>query len=282
MNVLCKTLGAGTKACLYAAVFIAPALVLPVVAADPDELALVALWRNHERLSIVPANHAEVVAQCAQYGKYFPGSSYLPVAHGLAAWHMLAAGQRKDAVAVFDQMISSSTDPVAMAGNQMALRWMTRLDREVVVAALLGYFGDHVVYPESIHVFDNVPLVTRPPLVDRWGRAWKYRLAAFKHLKRAKKQRYILESSELDPLTDLKDALNVPYASRINIKPVSIMAAVPGLNSVMFETTNANPVRAVMGENGLFQRRITFVRLTSSFVLLTDGDHWLLTARPAR
>ena len=32
----------------------------------------------------------------------------------------------------------------------------------------------------------------------------------------------------------------------------------------------------------LFQRRITFVKLTSSFVLLTDGDHWLLTARPSR
>lgn len=250
--------------------------------AGPDEPGLAEFWRKHEKYHDTSMGHAEIAAQGDIYLKHFPDSPFAPVARGIAAWHLLSAGQVKDAAAVLNAMLADAKEPIAAAGDQMAKRWLTRLDRELVETSLHAYFGDNVVYPESLHVFGELPAASRPPMGDRWGRAWKYSLANYKHLPKARQARYIIESGELGALSDLQLALKAPYAGSINLRPVSIMAGVPGLSSVQFETTGAKPVRVVLTENSMYERRITFVRMTSSFILLTDGDHWLLTPPPSR
>lgn len=270
----------GMRVCLTLLIGLAGAA--SPVWAGPEEPGLTALWRIHEKHRDGSKSHAEIVAQAEQYVAYFPDSPYVPVAKGIAAWHLLKIGQTPAAVSNLNAMLTDKTEPVAMAGDLMAKRWLTRLDRERVVRALHDYFSDHVAFPETIHALGSLPATNRPPLVDRWGRVWRYSLTAFPHMPKIRKQRFILECTELDPMSDLTKALQLPYGSRINLKPVSVMAAIPGMASVLFETTDAKPEKAVLTENAMFQRRITFVKITPSFVLMTDGDHWSLSPRPNR
>jgi hypothetical protein len=246
-------------------------------AGDVDEKALLAIWKQH---SDAPQQHAEIAAACRQFERDYALSFCVPVARGLAAWHQLAGGQTDAAVTNLTAMLSADREPIPKAANQMALRWLTRLDREKVSDALSAVYAVDVAFPDSLAPLKKLPAARQPPLADRWGQAWHYRLTAFKYLKGLVAQRYVLESAALGDGSDLHRALKIPYGSRIYLKPVNILAAAGAAQTVAFETTGDKPEPVVLSEDAAYLR-ITFVALTPNLLLLSDGDHWKLLSPPA-
>ena len=112
-----------------------------------------------------------------------------------------------------------------------------------------------------------------PPLTDRWNKPWVYSLDST--IKGMKGQHYVLESSVLGSRSYLKKALDVPYADEINLKPFRMAKNVA--NVVEFRTSTGNPVIRKAGDNS---NRINLVYLGSNIIVLSDGNHWRVMARP--
>lgn len=257
-----------------------------VRAGDADERALLAIWKTHMGAL---SNHVEVIAQCRKFEADMARSTYVPVVRGIGAWHLLAAGRNDEALTSLNAMLAEAKEPMAQAGNAMALRWLTRLDREKVCAALLAYYAKHVFYPETLAVFTSFPLPAekKPPLKDRWDQSWAYSLAEFKQLKGLQRHRYTIRSRELGVLTDLKKMLKVPYAGRITLKPLRVMT-IEGSSvcPVEFDTGIPKTARVTLTEGSDYVpknsdlAKITFASLGMNVIVLSDGDHWLVIPRP--
>jgi hypothetical protein len=243
--------------------------------AQADVRALARLWQQHVR---APTEHAALVQSAQQMASQFADSPLLPVARGLGAWHALAAGQTNNAILLLTPLLAERSDPLGMEARTMAQRWLTRLDREQVSAALQSYYRNHVEFPISLEAFNTLPITNRPPLLDRFGRAWKYELTALKRLTSVRAQSYRLQSHVLGDDSDLATALRRPYGGGLVLwKPVRFIAApTPGAPaSVLFEKNNAK----IMLAEGTQQAGTTLLFSREEMIIITDGDYWQLFAR---
>ena len=244
-------------------------------AASPSETAFLALWKIHAATNNDPAT---VRAACRQYLEGHRDDPYAPVVLSIDAGQALCARQTGDAAAIFTNLLTGGTGPVADAARTMAERGLTRLDRERVKAALTAYYAVHVVFPETLAALsaDNR---NPPPATDRWGKPWRYRLAAYMELRGLQGQRYVLESPALGATSDLAGYLKQPFVSAANVKALRVLPAAAGHAIIEFAFGEPKPGKVILAE-GASYNGINFVRQASSFVLLSDGDRWLVADLP--
>jgi len=253
-------------------------------AATPQEEALIRVWSVHAR---APQDHKAVIEACQSVmDKSSTLGDYLPVVKTLAAWHLLAGGNKTDAVRIFESAVVSdktASKPLARYADIMARRWLTRLDCIQVEKALKAYYTDNVEYPASLAPLQSLPKDKVPPKTDRFGDPWSYKAEAFSKLSKLVNQRYSLFSKNLgNRETKLDPALLGAYG-----KKSAFVVARKTLSplTVEFETvTDAGPQRGIATENGLING-IRFLKMDSDnrFALMIDSecDFWIV-ASPAR
>ncbi len=240
-------------------------------------------WSAHAR---DPAGHRAVIDACqGVMDRAATLGDFLPVIKTLAAWHLLADGNRADAVRIFESALAADkgAPPLTRYADTMARRWLTRLEHSQAEKALQAYYADHVEYPDSLSQLAALAKDKQPPKTDRFGDPWVYEPAPFSKLRNAPNQRYKLFSksigSRLTPLKALPfSAYGGKSASIVSRKPTTPV-------SVEFETvTESGTKRGVATESGSVHG-IRFLRLSSDagFAIMTDNDcdFWIV-ATPAR
>ena len=242
-------------------------------AAPPSpEAAVVALVQRHAE-QLGEGDLAAAAATCRAAISSGAMGRFSPVAESLLGADILAAGQTDDAAKALSKLLiqdSVNADPVSRAADTHARRWLSRIDREKVVAALKAYYADHVEYPSTLEPFRQ--LRPAPPLRDRWGDPWAYKLANFKLLKGVKAQRYTLESRSMARGSDLRRALESRPASAL---PKDWTVARGGGDSVSVIVTTPSGERTVIRE-GSAHAGIRFVALAGQHALFSSGDNWFV------
>jgi len=253
--------------------------------AAPYEDAFVRVWAAHRQN---PDDHEAVIAVCREAARQRDAQDqpllgpYLSVVRTLEGWRLLQRGRTAEAVKAFEAALDPqrSTDMVVRSADALARRWLSRIDRETVAAALKTYHREEVAFPPDLAVFAAWPKDLQPPLRDRMGDPWVYRLADFRRLKTVAAQRYTLHSITIGRDTSaLADALRRPYRDT----PATFVrknAAAPALAE--FQIGTAPDIRSAVVQEGNRTEDIRFVALDSAnrFALLSDDDFWL-TALPA-
>jgi len=250
----------------------------PVFASRPDEAALQTLWAGQQKDS---GNHTAQAQDAAAFEQHFPSSPLVPVARGLAAWHLLESGDFEDARHVLETMTSTSTattSPVAAIGVEMARRWLTRLDREQVVVALQKVYAEDLEYPETLSAVCTLPSQFHPPMTDRWGAAWIYTPTAFKNLQTGDRQTFALESTKLGASSPLKTALALPYAAGFTFTPAKVMPSIGGKAVIMFQSTDG---RTDTLSEGAAASDLAFACQGDEILILSSGDYWSIQPRPS-
>ena len=249
-------------------------MALPALADKPDEAALQTLWDNQQK-----EGHAQVVQEAAAFEQHFPNSPLIAVARGLGAWHLLESGDQDAARQLLEKMrASGSAGPVDAMGAEMARRWLTRLDREQVTAALQTVYAEDLEYPETLAPLSALPPEKRPPMNDRWGAAWLYKPAAFKKLQIGDRQTYILQSATLGDDSALKPALARSYGAGFTFKPVASMPAIGGKAVFVFQDAAGQRVTVSEGASG---SDLGLAYLGDAVLILSNGDYWSLQPRPS-
>lgn len=255
---------------------------LPLPAATPQEDAFMKVWSAHVR---APEDHKAAIEVCQSVmDKSSTLGDFLPAVKTLAAWHLLGAGKRADAVRIFESAVSvdRAAKPIARYADIMARRWLTRIDHESAVKALKAYYADNVEYPSSLAPLLNLPKDKAPSKADRFGDPWVYKAEGFGKLKVTPNQRYSLYSKNVGAKsTDLAafpfntyGKKSASLISRKTLNPVS----------VEFETVSESGTqRGVATESGLING-IRFLRLDSDsrFALMIDSecDYWVVATPP--
>jgi len=262
---------------LPAAVFLLflVACAAPAFADTPDEEALYALWGDQQK---DPGNHAALAQDAAAFEQRFPSSPLVPVARGLAAWHLLESGDFDGGKQLLEKMAAAGADPVAAIGAEMARRWLTRLDREQVAAALQKVYAEDLEYPETLAAVGALPPESRPPMTDRWGAAWLYTPAAFKKLQTGDRQTFILESTRLGNGSELKRALALPYGAGFTFKPVKVMPPIGGKAVIVFRSADGRTATVSEGAAG---SDLGLAYLGDEVLILSSGDYWSIQPRPS-
>ncbi|MCX7818069.1 MAG: hypothetical protein N2652_02505 [Kiritimatiellae bacterium] len=247
------------------------AAVRTIAAPEPAEMdALLALWRAH---MASPTGHAAIVGIATTFLRRFPHGELRAVAQGLAAWHALREAATNQAAALWSEMLQADATPLDRAGQTIARRWLTRLDREAVRAALRRHYAQHVAFPPTLQPLRALPPDQRPPLTDRFGEAWQYSLDGFRRIPGTRGHRYRLFSSRLgEELSDLSTALARPYGGGHEPpRPLRRLGA-----AVQFELGSEQPV---VGENTTIGPW-RLARVTERFLVLSDDDYWWLLPAP--
>lgn len=245
-------------------------------ASEAQEKAIWALW---DLQTNVPSQPEAVVAAYRQIQKTAPDNSFLPVYQGLAAWSNLRQEKTNEAIAILNDM-AAATAPAHLpaVGAEMARRWLTRLDREKVRAALAIYYRRAIDYPINLQALKKTTKDALP-LTDRWGTPWQYRLAEFKIVKNTRGQRYLLQSKTLMESSDLAAALARPYADRIVLRPQTFAITSGGAQTVAFQTIDDRPDKILLSEGGS-AAGITLAYIGARVLIVCDGDHWRLFPKP--
>lgn len=253
------------------------ALGLPSTAPAQDaERILADLWRLH----LQSESPAAMTGLCDQVADRLQGSPLRPVAVTLGGWYHLRAGIPATAEARFAEIIRSEVgaSPVDRAGQEMARRWLTRMDREKVREALRSYYRDHVCYPETLAELLENGSATDIPRADRWGHPWSYRREPFRHIPEMKDQSYRLESPSLPGDSDLQTAVVRPYPATLPLRPRQLVSSREG-RTVFFETHEGRPEKPVLTEGGRYGRW-TLVYVGTRLLIFTDGDYWYVVPTP--
>ena len=279
------------KQCLFLLFLLILTGRLAFGASEAQEKSLWALWNLQTNK---PTQHKAIVAACQQMQKASPTNPLLPVFQGLAAWHNLRLGKTNEAFAIFSKMAAvapatavtpatavAPATPTMTAGVEMGRRWLTRLDREKVRSALAVYYRNAIEYPINLQPLKKTIKDAPLPLTDRWGTPWQYQLAAFKIIKVAPGQRYLLQSKTLLKTSDLAAALEWPYAGRILLQPRSLVISGGGAQNVVFQTPGDRPEKILLSEGGQ-AAGVTLTYIGAQILILCDGDHWRVVIKPAR
>lgn len=270
-----KHLGLALAACLAS---------VRLLAATPQEEAFLRAWGAHAR---APGDHQAVIAACQSVmDKASTLGDYLPAVKTVAAWHLLAAGKRADAVRIFESALTAdrAAGPVARYADTLARRWLTRIDQEGIEKALKAYYTDHVEYPSSLAPLLNLPKEQAPPKADRFGDPWVYRAEGFSKLKTTAGQRYALSSRTLGAKAAKLGALPFDRYGRRSAFIVAKKSANP--LSVEFETVSEEGAqRGIATESGLING-LRFLKMDADgrFALMIDGDcdYWVVATPAAR
>lgn len=257
------------KVCV--ALFLAVAVTGRAQSIKADERGLWDVW-------CVGTNSAfeasETAKACKKFRTSAPQDPLTVLVSGLEAWNHLKRGDSGTASAIFNAMLVKGTATgIRKAGDEMARSWLTRLDQEQVKRALKEIYRKDIEFPASLEVFKALGDKASPPMTDRWGKPWAYRRGSV--IKGMETQRYDLESSVLGIRSDLKDALKMGYAERMDLKAVRM---VPGpKNVVEFRTIEG---RSLLREEGDRGNIVNLIYVGTYIIVLSDGNHWSVMAKP--
>ena len=199
------------------------ALSLPSVSSAANERDLWKLWQLHMQQ---PDEHETVIDACKQFADDNALDAVAPVADGIRAWHLMKLKRRDEATAIMEKHLKRRSGNVNGGAVQLAQAWLSRMDFERIEAALKAYYRKEVAYPASLDLIaqhPQIPSELHPPLKDRWGTEWRYKLVGFKRLPGFENQKYDLSSLKLGRDTDVAEALAIPYADEIKINPGRII-----------------------------------------------------------
>jgi hypothetical protein len=262
------------------ALFLLLAATLPVLAGRPDETALQTLWAGQQKPSGNSSYYTALAQGAASFEQRFPASPLVPVTRGLAAWDLLESGDFEGATRLLRKMSAATSDPVAAIGAEMACRWLTRLDREQVAAALQKVYAEDLEYPETLSAVTALPPQVRPPMADRWGVEWVYTPAAFKRLNTGARQTFVLESTKLGATSPLKTALALPYGAGFTFTAAKIEPSI-AIGGKAVGTFRSPRGRLEILFEGAATKDLGFAYLGDDFLVLSSGDYWSLQPRPS-
>ena len=258
----------------FFAVAVALAATMHAFAAGPSpEVAVAALISRHAE-QVEAGDGAAAAASCRTALASDAMGRFAPVANSMLGVDLIASGDADEGAKVLARLVlpnAANADQVARAADIVARRWLSRLDREKVVAALKAYYAENVAYPDSLE-----PLrAAKPalPLRDRWGDPWNYKLANFKLLKGVSGQRYTLESRNVGRASDLAKAIAARASSPVPEGWKVSKGASADSVSVVIET--ADGARSVLRE-GSVHAGIRFVCLAGQSALFSTGDAWFM------
>ena len=243
------------------------------------------IWALHRQAN---ADHAAVVAACRAAAEQRLESDqpalarYYPVVRTIEGWHLLQAKRQAEAVKAFEAALDPqrSNDFTIRAADTMARRWLSRLDREKVVAALKKYHTAEVEFPADLTALASLPQEEQPPLRDRLGDAWSYRLTEFRRLKAAKAQRYLLYSISIGRESSALDtAISLPYRNT-TVSFTRQNNTEPAIVELRIGEAPATRTALIQMGNRFEELRVITLDSRGRYLLLCDDDFWL-TAIPA-
>jgi hypothetical protein len=241
-----------------------------------DETGLWQLWTTHTNTT---ADHAAVAQACATFRTKSPGDPLVVIAQELEAWRLLQAAKTNNAARLLEPLTAASSNALQKAAAEIARSWLTRVDRELVRAALKRVYLRDVEFPASLAAITTLkkPVTPTPSLTDRWNQPWSYQPTNFPTIKNTHRQRYILESSRLGADSDLALALASSYATRINLEPVRVLDSANTGETVEFATATRKKAVLIVGTevNG-----VTFAFIGKTIIVLADRDYWRIALRP--
>jgi hypothetical protein len=255
--------------------------------AAPHEDAFMRVWNLHRQAQ---DNHAAMAAACREATAQTSArdaapllGAFLPVVRTIEGWHLLQDGRTTEAQAAFEAALdrgAGGSDTCAQAADTLARRWLSRIDREQVIAALQAYYREHVSYPDDLAAFNGWTPARRPPLRDRKGDPWLYQPARFRRLTTDDGQRYVLTIRSIGRATsDLAAALALRPSDH-DLAFALRQRAAPALVELRFGDGRSPPV--VVQEGGRAAGlRLVAIDGIGRFLLLCDDDFWH-TAIPAR
>jgi hypothetical protein len=239
------------------------ALAAPLAAADSDEDLFGRLYRLNLNTA---TGEAALAAQAGQTAAALPPGPYRGAAQAIQAWRLLRAGQNAPAAALYKGLLADPATPAPLA--ELARRWLTRLDREEVRAALQNAWTHTIRYPDTL---DALP-APRPPLKDRWDRPWLYKPRTLKLLK-SDAQRYDLQSTALEADSDLAPAAARPWPADLPLRPVSVASVAGSSTLVTFETVGRTPVEKPTLTEGKSWNGIALIKVGPKALLIVSGDY---------
>jgi len=254
-------------------------VLFPACALAANEAGLLALWNQQ---AAAPNDHKAAIKACESFISANPEDPLVPVVREIESWHLFCDGCAPEAVSRLVPYLTAPAGPVTDGAQMVALGWLTRIDREKVVAALHEYYLKEIEYPKSLNQFTTnpkFPADDRPPMADRFGNAWVYQLTGFVHTRGFTNQKYSLQSTTLGALSDLKAMLKVPYGSSIKATPVGILASDGGaIVAVKFKVGESGAITAVGPGQTASGLHVAFVG--SQIVAVCDYTHWKIFQKP--
>jgi hypothetical protein len=217
---------------------------------------------------------SEVSEECKKFRTSAPQDPFTVVVSGLEAWNRLKRGDTVTAAAIFNAMlVKGPATGLRKAGDEMARSWLSRIDREQVAHALKECYKRDIEFPASLEAVKVLGDKASIPVTDRWGKPWIYRRGST--IKGMETQRYDLESAVLGIRSDLKGALKMGYADRMDLKPVRM---VPGpKETIEFKTGDG---RSLIREEGDRVNIVNLIYVGTRIIVLSDGNHWSVMAKP--
>ena len=254
-------------------------LGLCVASADAaNEAGLLKIWNQH---IATPQDHDALIKSCTAFMTDYPSDPLKPIAQDIEAWHKMQAGRDKEAWPILESHLNAPADPVSDGARLIAKGWLSRLDREKAVAALLKYYRNEVQFPENLEaVFTHpkIPATLHPPRVDRFGKPWVYQLNGTQKIPGFLNQKYALVSSELGDFSDLKKALAAPYAAQIVVKPIQVLPLLGDVTPVKFSTPEKNvTVLLTPGKSG---KDFYLAYAGAQIIVVCDHMHWKVFPKP--
>lgn len=240
-----------------------------------NERALWQLWQQHTN---APTDHAAVIATCEQFTANNPRDPLVIIADSLRAWHLLKDGRRDAGLSLYKKHLARNATPLEQGANAMAKAWLSFADLAQVRTALKQYYREEVAFPPSLTAIGEHPEIPErlhPPLHDRWGTAWQYRLVGFHHIHGLKDQKYALSCVRLPDVESLEDALKAPYANRIYMTPKRLVSQ--GERAVVLF---ANGPQTLMLGLGSRQKSSFLAYVGTHLVVVCDWTHWAVFAKP--
>lgn len=250
-----------------------------VASADAaNEAGLLKVWNQH---MATPQDHESVIKACAFFITDNPSDPLKPIVQDIEAWHQFQSGRDKEASQTMSTHLTGTPDPVNEGASLLAKSWLTRIDRENVVAALQKYYRNEVGYPESLdalYTHAKIPAALHPPKTDRFGKPWVYQLNGTQKISGFLNQKYALSSSELGDFSDLKKALAAPYASQIVVKPLQVLPLLGDVTPVKFSTPEKNiTVLLTPGKSG---KDFYLAYAGAQIIVVCDRMHWKVFPKP--
>jgi len=255
----------------------------------PDEKAIWAVWKQH---LAEPEAHEGIAEACRTFIARRAMDPYVVVARGLMAWHLLKADRMDEAtetLTLLGQSPNTSqarTEAIRRTGSEklhelgmeMARRWLTRIDREHLCGLLRKYYVRKVQYPRTLSELEPFAEGKRLLLRDRWNRTWSYRVSNYETIKNTYGQRYHLLSPTLGDASELAKALQIAYAGRITLTPVKLFSS--GGKRQMIEFSAPDKTGSIFLRVGTQIDGVFFAYEGTRLIVLSDGDHWAILAKP--
>jgi hypothetical protein len=255
----------------------------------PDEKAAWALWKRH---LAQPKAHEDIVEACRKFIVGRPEDPYVVVARGIMAWHLLKAERIEEATEILtllgqspntsetrmEAIRRSRSEKLHEFGMEMARRWLARIDRESLCDVLRKYYAKKVQYPRKLSELEGYADGKKLPMRDRWNRTWSYRVSSYESVKNTYGQKYRLVSPTLGDASALGGTLEIPYASRIDLKPVKLFST--GGKRQMIEFRSPEKEGSIFLRVGTQIEGVFFAYEGERLIVLSDGDHWCVLPKP--